>query len=443
MAAQWARGQALYRSAWVDRPQGLMLAYRLLDSIAQTAWAIRLGAVAAATCITLLLVAIGRLADSRSSGLVAGALYAAVGIGPNIEGFTFNGELAAAVPATAAVAAALVAYRSESRRWLVLAALLGGAAILMKQSGFDGLAVVFCVSVLGRRGRRARLGALALALGAAALPLALSALAGWLTGWRFYWSALVSYHLSGSSSLPLGTRLSHLLGTLPAAGRDLLPLALLALFGCWRLRRSPVVSRLALVWLAAALAGVNLGGLYWPHYYVQLLPPLALLGALGLAQLPDRRLVWAATALVAVPALSFVTNVVRAPDSRSDRLVAYAAGYENDQRLAGYVRRHSSPRDSVYALESRADFYFLADRAAASPYLWAHPLNEIPGALASLERRLAMRTRPRFVVLFQQPPRHGEGAGLGPILRRYYVTVWRAPQTRTAVLADVRVLHRR
>ena len=38
----------LYRGVWVDRPQGLILAYRVLISIAHSAWAIRLGAVVAA-----------------------------------------------------------------------------------------------------------------------------------------------------------------------------------------------------------------------------------------------------------------------------------------------------------------------------------------------------------------------------------------------------------
>jgi len=47
--------------------------------------------------------------------------------------------------------------------------------------------------------------------------------------------------------------------------------------------------------------------------------------------------------------------VVASPDFRSDRLIKYALGFENDQRLAAYVRAHTSPRDSVYALESRAD----------------------------------------------------------------------------------------
>jgi hypothetical protein len=92
--------------------------------------------------------AAGRLLAGPAAGFLAGGIYAIAGIGPHIEGYTFNGELAAAVPATAAVVVGLVARRRDSGRWLVVAAALGGTAMLMKQSGFDGLAVVFAVALL-------------------------------------------------------------------------------------------------------------------------------------------------------------------------------------------------------------------------------------------------------------------------------------------------------
>lgn len=428
VAWQWSRGAALYRSAWVDRPQGLILAYRLLISIAHSAWAIRLGAVAAGAAVTLLVAAAGRLLAGPAAGFLAGGIYAIAGIGPHIEGYTFNGELAAAVPATAAVVVALVARRRDSGRWLVAAAALGGTAMLMKQSGFDGLAVVFAVALLGRE----RLKSAALVCAGAAVPLGASAIAGWLSGWRFYWSAVVGDHLDAASSASRATRL---LESLPAAGRDLLPLAAAALLGLWLSRKQPFQLQIGLVWLAAALAGVNVGGLYWPHYYVQLLAPLCVLAALALARIRNRTVGWVAAGLAALPALLFLGVLVHASDFRSDRMVKYTLGFENDQRIARYVRSHSSPEASVYALDSRADFYFLADRRAASPYLWAHPLDAIPGARASLARALAAPERPRFVVLFQRAPLHGTERSLRSILDRYYQAVWRAPGTGTTVLA--------
>jgi 4-amino-4-deoxy-L-arabinose transferase-like glycosyltransferase len=431
VAWQWARGRSLYRSVWVDRPQGLILVYRLLISIAHTAWAIRLGAVVAGAAITVLLVVIGRLLASPAAGLLAGGLYAVAGLGPHVEGYTFNGELAAAVPSTAAVAVALVALRRRSGWWLAAAGALGGGAVLMMQSGFDGLAVVLALACAGPH-RRSRL---ASAAGGAGIPVAASAIWGWLSGWHAYWSDLVGYHLDAMTS---ASRLTHLSETLPAAATDLLPLALPALAAFWLARRRPLQLRVGLVWLAAAFAGVNVGGLYWPHYYVQLLPPLCLLAGLALARIRNVALAWAAAAVVALPALAFLGGLAQASDYRSAQMVKYALGFENDERLAGYVRAHSRPGQSVYALVSRADFYFLAERPSASPYLWAHPLNAIPGARAALARRLASRRRPRLVVLFQQAPLRRSERRLRPILDRYYRTVWRAPGTGTLVLASRR-----
>jgi 4-amino-4-deoxy-L-arabinose transferase-like glycosyltransferase len=425
VAWQWARGHALYSGVWVDRPQGLILVYRLLISIAHSAWAIRLGAVVSGVAITLLLAWVGRLFDGERTGLFAGGLFAVAGLGPHVEGFTFNGELAAAVPSTAAVVAALVAWRRDSWRWLAAAGLLGGSALLMKQSGFDGLAVAFAVA-LAAKPRLARVGLVA---AGAAAPLGASAVAGWLSGWHAYWTALVAYHFDPSTG---SGRLSHLGQSIPAVASDVLPLAVVALVGFWLLRNTFEL-RFALVWLGAAVVGVNVGGLYWPHYYVQVLPPLCLFGGAALSRIRVPALGWATAAVVALPALAFLGALVQASESTRDHMVKYALGYENDQRVARYVRAHSSPADRVYAAVSRADFYFLADRQAASPYIWAHPLNTIPGAKTALARTLSTPERPRLVVLFQQGPLERRDRRVEAVLDRHYVPVWRSPSGTTVL----------
>lgn len=431
VAWRWAQGHQLYRSVWIDRPQGLILAYRLLISIAQAVWTVRLGAIVAGVAVTLLLVAAGGVVDRRT-GLLAGALFATAGVAPHLEGFTFNGELAACVPATAAVALGLRAYRRRSLRLVLAAALLGSTGMLMKQSGFDGLTVVLAIAWATGETVAGRIRRLALAAGAATVPLAASALAGWLTGWSSYWGAIVSSHFA----VGLGPRVLYLFASLPSAERDLLPLALLAALGVVRARLERGPARFAALWLVAAAVGVNVGGLYWPHYYVQLLPPLCLLAGIGLARLRSEHLAWAAVAVAAVPTASFFAGELRVPDYRQDVMVKYALGFENDQRIARWVDAHSSPGSSVYALVSRADFYFLAHRPAASRYLWGHELRAIPGALQSVERMLAGARRPRLVVLFQRQPLDAHPR-LRRLIARYYRLVWRAPGTGTPVLAAV------
>ena len=107
IAHQWTQGAHLYQSVWVDRPQGLMLLFRAITDIAYTPAAIRFAAVLAGASVAIVLGLIGWMLSSPAAGIAAAAIYAVVGVGPHIEGFTMNSELAAAVPAAAAVACAI------------------------------------------------------------------------------------------------------------------------------------------------------------------------------------------------------------------------------------------------------------------------------------------------------------------------------------------------
>jgi 4-amino-4-deoxy-L-arabinose transferase-like glycosyltransferase len=427
VAREWAHGDRLYRTIWIDRPQGLLLAYRLLLSFGHGAAAIRAGAIVSAVLITVLLAGIGWLIDGPRLAATAASLYAVLGVGPNIEGFTFNGELAAAVPATAAVGAVALALRTRRLRWFAVAGVLGGVAVVMKQSGFDGFLVALVAALAVRADRRTRALRVALVAAGGAVPVAASVLAGLQAGWPSYWSALVGWRLGNPA---VGIRIDSLrmlldrLSSGPA--REVLPLAALGVVGgILAVRRGRA---LPAVWLVAAFLGFNAGGLYWPHYLVQLVAPLSLLLAEALGALRRPALVALAVAVITAPTILFVARLQRLPDGRADSAVAYASGYDNDVRVARWIRRHTRAQDTIYVLESRADLYFLADREAPFPYLWSHPLHAIPGALTRLDRLLAGPARPRLVIQYQRPDRR-----IARILHRDYLVVWHDPKTRVPV----------
>src|SRR5256885_15819199 len=138
LARQWSHGADLYQDLWVDRPQGLLSVYRTIVTIADHAWAIRLTALLVRVGIALLLGAIGWMLRSPATGVAAAAIFAVVGVGPHIEGFSLSGELLAALPAAGAVAAAVRWWRTGRERWPFAAGGPGGGAMPMKQSGFRG-----------------------------------------------------------------------------------------------------------------------------------------------------------------------------------------------------------------------------------------------------------------------------------------------------------------
>lgn len=433
VASAWADGGRLYHDAWVDRPQGLVLVYRLLMGLHEEPLTVRLGAAAAATAVTLLLVAVGWLAHSRAAGIWAAGLYAIVGVAPRIEGYTLHAELAAAVPATAAIAAALC-WRRCGRAWLlVLAGALGGTGVLMKQTGFDGLLVAFALAFSGASTRRAALRGAALVVAGAGAVLGASMAHGALVGFDGYWNALVGYRLGLGP--PVSERMGNLARSLDLAARDLLPLMLLAAVGAARCVRNGAPGNVSLLWLAAALAGFHVGGAYWAHYYVQLIAPLSLLAGMAIASLrrPPVRVAAAAPALAPVAVL-FAQFALAAPSERT-AVIPSAPPAARDERVARHLKRRTTSDERIYVLVSRANVYFAADRQSPTPYLWHPPLRLIPGAMRHLERELAAPRGPAYIVVYQPVARVDPSGRLERVLAARYVADRRAPPGLPPILA--------
>jgi len=310
VAQQWSRGARLYDTAWLDRPQGLLLTYRGLLALGESGWAIRALMVLIGALMTVLIASIGALLAGRRLAIAAAAVYAVVGVAPHLEGMTLNGELLATVPATASVAAALQWRRSRRTAWLLGAGVLAGLALTMKQSGFDGL-VVGLVIALGAAGpRRARLGSAAVFLGGFVVPVVALVVDGWSRGWSRYWTALAGYQLSSFDSAHnnADTRWTDLVGSLPFMLWDIGAVIVITLLG---LRLLPRGGRGPLVWwLVAGLVAVNLGGSYWTHYYVQLLPPLVLAASYAAVAVSSRGLRVTLAAILVVPALGWMVALI-------------------------------------------------------------------------------------------------------------------------------------
>lgn len=417
VARQWARGDRLYDTVWLDRPQGLLLTYRALLAIDDAGWTIRLGMVLAGAVITVALGAIGWLLAGRAVGVAAAWLYAVIGVAPHLEGITFNGELLAAVPSTVSIALAVYWWRrSRSLWWLAGAGLLAGVALTMKQSGIDGIVVGAVVLIVARAGIKA--GGV-FAAGVAA-PLVASVLHGIAVGWSHYWSALIGYQLSaiGGSGSNAGTRWTDL-GR--HAGDIALDLALIAVVSAFGWRTFGKGGRWLLgAWLFAGFVGINLGGSYWPHYFVQPLPALVLLVAAAVVAVPAPRWRRALGALVVLPTLVWLAALVPMSPARRVQTIPYDALAARDDRIAAVIRAGTTPADQIYVLESEAYLYFAADRTSPYPYLWGKPIDKIPDALPRLRAMLTSPQRPTLVILDTPPAAVDPSGGIAADLAAHY-----------------------
>jgi hypothetical protein len=365
IARWWLAGAALYGpDLWLDRPQGIFVAYLPPVLAGGSVWTLRAwGALwAAATG-----VAVARVAEyfaSARAGLLAGLVFAVTSISPFVEGWTVNAECFMLLPAT-------LGFEMLLRRRAGWAGALTAAAVLLKPSGL-GLVLLAPFFLRGPR-QFARWSAAGAAVG---LPFLLHGL--WSAGFGGYTYALVGARLSAWSSLdlPHPHPLASSLLTSPAWLGPLL-VGASALRRRWRLS----------VWLAASLAGVLVGGQFYEHYYLQLLPPLAVAAGLELAAFSVTPRALAA----AMWTLGLMIVAVSQPAAwwRERDVVAPA--------VAAYIKSHSRPEDTVYVAFSAANILYLSERRSADRHFFPLHIMSVEGARARLVARLRAK-EPRYVI---------------------------------------------
>jgi len=141
--------------------------------------------------------------------------------------------------------------------------------------------------------------------------------------------------------------------------------------------------RRTLVWVLVSLVAVALGARFFPRYYFQVLPGLAVAAGIGWAELVERRRAWtwiaALTVLLAIPAIRF--GRTRPRDTAMDA---------DSRRAAEVVARLAAPEERIFVWGFRPEIYYYARRLGASRYLESQPLT---GVLADrhLERSEAFR----------------------------------------------------
>jgi hypothetical protein len=318
------------------------------------------------------------------------------------------------------------------------AGLFAGAAVLVKQSGYDGgLAAGIWLVLAAWRGWRPRREALR-ALGALALGVALivgaAALHGAVTGFHDWWFAVADYRLSVESVATgsVSERFSLFRDSLRTAGPVVGVLVALAVPGVWLALRRRETSLLA-IWLALSLTGFALGGLFHGHYYVGPLTPLCALAALTLAAVPPRLALVLGVAVLILPAYKAWPSYTA--DGTRERSLASSSDSRivTDGAVGRYLHTHTGPADRVYALYADAGLYLASGRRSPYPYLWFLGIAHIPGALQRLRDTLAGPGAPRYIAVYQQPGTIDKQGEIGRILKRRYrqvatiqgVPIWR------------------
>ena len=395
VASQWSEGSSLYGDYWVDRPPVLIGLFALADGLGDP-WALRLLGCVAVVATVLLAGLVGRLAApaTRIGPALAAGTAAVFAATPLFGGGVVNCELLALPFILAGLAAAIAASSAQQRRTevglAVLAGIAGMLAVLIKQSQVDVFVVAPVLVLMTRR---------ALLLAGLATGALLTLAGTLLVSQRLgtppgeLWDAVVTFRrdaadvIAQSATATTPRRLAGMLGALAASMAPFVAAGLVV-----RLRGRATYGVSDLRWPALALLGwelvvVMIGGSYWLHYLMGLVPGLVLLAAASaqrrLEAGPTLVLPYAAAIVSTVASIGYVIVV---PIDRPE------------EPVIAYLEAESEPGDTAVVAFGGANI--LRETGLTSPYedLWSLPVRVRDPELTRFTRLLSGADAPTWVV---------------------------------------------
>ena len=388
-------GGVPYRDAFDNKPPLIFGWYALsFLMFGEEVWAPRL-LVAGLLSITSLLVYVeGRLLFSHRIGLMASAVFG-LSIGVAAFGTNANTEYFMLLPMVGALVSFTAGHQSGNLGFTLLAGFLAGLAVMTKETS------IFCLALLPlliavpqirsdgfRVIRDAKLWRMLAALFAGAVAAGLVVASPFVITGSLgdFFQSVVLYAALYVGEGSLGDKLWALAGApvylMTVAG----PLVLLSIAGvAYLYRTNSSAAPLLIGWAVASVAGIIVVGRFYAHYYVILLPAMALLVPVGVTQLRELRTSALKTCLVSLvlPLSLFLPILINGaiyvqPDHDARYLakfrgVAAVEFHVDSPSLAAYLAEHTGKGDFIYNLGFQSELYFYANRPSPTRFLFDHP----------------------------------------------------------------------
>lgn len=404
-AREWLRGNWPFSGVWDMHPLGapaaIALAFLIFGESLET---VRFLGSFCVISTGYALIALAHVTGApRRLGYAAAVLYAAHSL--QLGGLASNTEILFAPLVVSSLALALA--RGPLWPRLIGMGVLIGCALLIKQVVTPEGCLAFAIFAwpLLRARRWGLLFATAAAYAALCLmPTALVAGIYALRGEFGIWfdSTILAPLQYASGRIPL----EQMFWRITLAALALRWLVVLAVPALLLGRRDPILRRLtrfALLWLATAALAVAGPGFFFPHYFLIVMPPLALLGGIGayafVQYVGGARARLALAAIVAFAAVDLMAADVTPRLSRG-----FAMGTpDTPRRMAALMNDELQPGDTIFVPNYQPVVYFLTQ--ARLPTRFPFPVH-LTGSFANLagvdtdaEVARILASKPRFIVL--------------------------------------------
>jgi len=408
------RGGLPYRDAFDHKPPGIYYLYNLSFKLfGHSICAPRIMALlfVSASCVFVFLF-VYKSTSSLWAGILSMGLLAWASSSPAYAGFTANTEIFA-IPFLAAVSLILMNGKASMRNYF-LSGLLFGMTLLIKQTALP-IAMATLIVVFANNAHRLRkLPAISAAFMAGlAIPFAVaSTYFVWKGAFDSYWIGFYGYNRAYAgtvsyqdawgrfwrsmkfiTSLDLGTWLAMYLG-----------------FVCFWFKPPPRRHQ----WLILAPAmggcmGIAMGGYFYPHYFIFLLPYSAMAAGLGCAGLGSQEFKnlgkWLLSVLLAGSIMTGLRFSVLS-DTKKLEVVYGNDVFSRSAAVGSYLRVLINKNDTVFVLGSEPQLLFYAHAIAPTRFCIFYPLVQPSPYRSKFREELvsALKQRPpEFLVAINDP----------------------------------------
>jgi len=415
------QGVPPYQLAYNMKFPGCYYAYALIEALfGQTPWGIHVGLLLVNAATTLLLFFLARRVIGERGALVASAAFALLSLDRWIMGVWAHATHFVMLPVVAGLLLLLRALETKRLALLFAAGVCLGSSVLMKQHA--AVFVLFALALVLANERRAslpRAGMLALGVAAPFALLFVVLVAGGVFGRFWLWA--VVYARAYVAEVPWSGAPASLwsgLRTVTTATWGLWLCAVAGLVLLWLAPWRPGTRAFVSAFLLASFLATCPGFYFRAHYFIVMLPAVAMLVGVAVAsleRLAERVLPRdvAAAAATAVFLLAAAAMLVH----ESDYLVSMSPGEVSRTRygrnpfveapeIGRWIAQQTSATDRIAVIGSEPEIYFYARRRSATGYLYTYPLMEKQPLAPRMQdemRREIETARPATIVFVTTP----------------------------------------
>ena len=382
-----------YKLAYNMKLPGIYATYAaVMAAFGETPAGIHIGLLLVNAATILLLYFLTSTLFGRLAGVIAGCSYALLSTSTSVLGFEAHATNFVVLPAFAGILLAVLAANSARMSLIFLSGICSGIAFLMKQHGifFSLLCLLYLCWRLWKRDRSLSAmirGGLVFAI-AAGLPYAVTCLLLYRAGvFRTFWFWTVSY--AGEYSKMGLRRAIH--AFLENSKTVVMPAALIwllagiGLSALWWSRGASCHRFFMSTLLLLSFASVCPGAYFRRHYFVLLLPVVAMLAGVAVSSAAEKLAVSARRRVKSVPILIFVIafgyclmrqrqDYFFLPSGAVLQATYPEAPFSAAKEVADYVRQHTQQNTRIAVIGSEPEIYFYAHRHSATGYLYMYSL---------------------------------------------------------------------